>query len=309
MNRIAILVMLTIGLFSCEKELEINLDEADKLIVINSVFSPEEVFRVEVTKSFSPFEKAQIEELNDAQVSLFENGTFVEELTYSTNTNGVIGGFSSTTVPVVGNEYRIEVEDPVLGKATGSSGIPKKVSIVSDEVKWAPWGENNSISARYHFSFEIEDLPEENFYYLTMSFPVYMFNTITNQYDFHAYQYAEINTGDLPEHQPYVKNGLLFKDEYFNEASYAVTGTATTYQFAFGDFDGSGELMRDTSVLRIELHSLSQELYNFYSSHAAVLKNQSDIYAEPSQIYTNIENGLGSFGGENITVVEAEIVY
>ncbi len=296
-------------LFSCEKELKIELDDADRLIVANSVFTPEEVFRVEVTKSFSPFESIQIEELSNAKVSLYENGIFVEELIYSKDADDVIGNFSSTIIPTVEKTYLIEVEDPVLGKAKGSSHIPKKIATNNDEVKWILWGDDNITSARYEFSFEIEDLPEENFYFLTMSFPILKLNASTNQYDFHTYQYAEINTGNLPDNQLYVKNGLLFKDEYFNGNNHAVTGTATTYQNPFGDFDGSGDLMRDTSILRIELHSLSQELYNFYTSHAVLLKNQNDIYSEPTQVFTNIENGLGSFAGENITLIETEIEY
>ncbi len=99
------------------------------------------------------------------------------------------------------------------------------------------------------------------------------------------------------------------EDDYINGNSYRITGSATTYQKPFGDFEDSGKLMRDTTALRIELHSLSQELYHFYISHAAVLVNQNDIYSEPTPIYSNIENGLGLFGGDNITIVESKIEY
>ena len=301
--------ILVASIFACEKDLTIEMDESDQLIIINSVFNPEDIFRIEVTKSFSPFGSSQVEELKDAKVSLLENGSFLEELTYASDAGETIGSFASTIIPSKNKIYQIEVEDPKLGKAQASSIIPDKVNVDNVLIEWTRWGKNNLTSVRYLFSFELNDQQQENYYFLTMSSPIYKLNSETDEYEFHANQYMEIKTGDLPEHQLYVRNGLLFRDENFDGNTYQIVGSATTYLQPFGDFDQAGDLMRDTSVLQIQLHSLSEELYNFYSSHSTVLLNQNDIYSEPAPIYTNVENGLGTFGGENITVIDAEISY
>lgn len=118
----------------------------------------------------------------------------------------------------------------------------------------------------------------------------------------------------MPEQQPYVKNGILFKDEAFNGTNFQIYGTATTYAKPFGDYldyddGGSDEISLDTTQLYISLHHLSKDLYNFYLSHSIKLQNEDDIYSEPTPIYTNVENGFGIFGGENVTLKKVDIIY
>jgi hypothetical protein len=144
-----------------------------------------------------------------------------------------------------------------------------------------------------------------------MYLPVLYVNPITKDTSFHAYQYAEISTGSLIYSQLYLKNGLIFTDAIFNNKNYEISGTATTYSYPFGDFDRTDEenLILDTTHLYISMHHLSPELYKFHSSYATKLDNENDIYSEPTPVFSNIENGLGIFGGENVTVKKIVIKY
>lgn len=304
-----IIIVLASFLMSCEKEFVINTDDADNYIVVNAIFNNQESFEVEVTKSFSPYGAFKVKELSNSTVSLLENGVFVEDLIYSKLASDSIGKFRSVSIPGIKKEYTIEVINPDFKKTKSKSAVPESINFSSENVSWTNWGEENYISARYNFSFTLEDPEVDNYYCLTMSFPVQKLNKETGQYEFFAHQYAEILTSDLPGHQLYLRNGLIFKDNIFNNADYVISGTATTYQYAFGDYSLFGyinpeeeDLQVDFSRLYISLHHLSEELYNFYSSYATKLKNDNNFFSEPTIIYNNIENGLGIFGGENITL-------
>ncbi len=309
-------VVFASALLSCEKEFVIKTEDIKNLMVVNAIFNNQESFEVEVTKSFSPYGELEVKELTNSRVSLLANGVFIEDLVYSKLPDDNLGKFCSISIPEVGEKYTIEVNNPDYKMANSKSTIPEGVNFSSENVSWTKWGEDNITSVRYNFSFTLEDPDDNNYYYLTMSFPVNKLNEETGQYEFYAFQYAEILTSDLPGHQLYLRNGLLFKDNIFNKADYAISGTATTYQYAFGDyiFPGDGDvdeenLKVDFSKLYISLHHLSKELFNFYSSHATKLKNDNNLFAEPTLIYSNIENGLGIFGGENITLKKVFIQY
>ncbi|MCK5137462.1 MAG: DUF4249 family protein [Bacteroidales bacterium] len=173
-----------------------------------------------------------------------------------------------------------------------------------------PWSTDTLIAIRYNFDLTIDDSVDKNYYYLTMSFPVYLFNHSTNQYEIYTNQYTEILTGDLPKHQLYLNNGLLFNDDEFNGSGKKISGTATTFTRPWGDFSDVEEDMKyDKSKLYIKLYSLSSDAYYYFSGYARQMATENDVYSEPTPIYSNIENGLGIFAGENITSEELVIQY
>jgi len=315
MKNIAIIIVtIFFSLTSCEKEFIIKVENADKKIVVNSVFSDAGIIKTEVSKSFSPYGEIKVEELNNAEVKLYKNGTFVENLVYSKEVNEYLGTYKSSEIPEIGKEYMIEVTESELGKVKANSSVPEHSNVSFASVNKIIWGEDNANSYRYNYSFTLEDAQSDDYYYITMALPVLKENEETGEKEFYAFQYAEILTASLPEQQPYIKNGILFKDEAFNGSDFEIYGTATTYMHPFGDYLPPDDWLNetyslDTTQLYIRLHHLSKDLYDFYSSHSIKLQNEDDIYSEPTPIYSNIENGFGIFGGENVTLMKVDIVY
>ena len=300
---------------SCEKEFVLDLYGADNIIVVNSIFNGDEPLSITVTKSMLPQESQSVVELKNAKVSLFKDGAYVEDLTYYEASDDTLGHFYSATTPVFGSTYKVEVGTDEMGKVSSQSVLPQKVNIVSDTAVWLKWvnEEDTAHVIRFYFEIEFNDPQDENFYFITASAPVYKVDTINNTRQFHAWQYAEILSGDLPTHELYLNNALLFKDETFNATYKEITGTATMYSYPHPslpyDLDEDEFLVIDKSKLYIELHSLSKDAYNFYSSYAKMIAAQDDVYSEPTVIYTNIKNGLGIFAGENISKRDILIQY
>ena len=299
----ALSLIFTMLLVSCENILIIETDNSINKIVVNSVFNNIDTLKVEVTKSFAPNGNINVQELSNAKVSLYKNGQFVELLTYRKTFDDFLGKFVSTTIPEPEQSYSIEVNDPELGIATSSSSIPTEFDVTDLSAVKIQWGEDNLTSMRFNFKFTLDDAESTDYYYLTMAFPVLKKDENNGEWYFYAFQYCEIETGDLPLHQLYLKNGLLFEDKAFNGTKHVVSGSATTYQQPFGDFDfewpaDPDKIKVDSLHLHINVYRLSKELYTFYSSHATVLKNENNVYSEPTPVYSNVENGTGIFGGE-----------
>jgi len=290
-------------LMSCENDFVIENDEYINKIVVNSVFSNTGILSAEITKTFSPYKSVNVAELSSAKVSLFKDGTFIEDLTYSKTPHDSLGKFVSTTIPEQGRRYSIKVTDPELGTATSESSVPAPFGVSDLSAVWIKWGEYNTTSMRYNFKFTLHDRETTDYYYLTIAFPVMKKDEETGLWHFYAYQYCQIETGDLPLHQLYLRNGFLFEDKAFNNTNHVVSGTATAYREPFGDFDfewpaDTNKIKVDSLHLHITVRKLTKELYTFYSSHATVLKNENNVYSEPTPIYSNIKNGVGVFGGE-----------
>ena len=264
---------------------------------------------IEITKSFSPYKKLIIQELNDLDVVVYEDGLEWEKLEFEKSTTDSIGKYKSTKTPMRNKQYRIQAKSESYTMAKSATSIPHSVIISEKNAKQTDWGgEENINSKRYNFSFTLNDLSTSDYYYFTLAFPIHKLDPVTNKFNFYAFQYAEILTGELPNSQLYLRNGLLFNDEAFNGENYIIQGTATTYSFpSLPDFNDKSSYELDTTNLYLQVHHLSKELYLFYSSHARKLLNDDDLYAESTPIFTNIENGFGIFGGENITKSKIKI--
>ena len=220
-----------------------------------------------------------------------------------------------TFTPETGKLYRIEVIDSDLGSAEAESDVPKQVNISNAKAVKIEWGQENYTSYRFNFSFVIEDPKTEDYYYMIIKFPVYHIDTLTYDTTFVEFQYCEIETGDLPLHQLYKYNGLIFTDKAFNGTNHLVSGSATTYQDPFSEstsglpWDVRNKCyFVDFSKIYITVSHINKELYRFYSSHAQLLANENDLYSEPVPVYCNIKNGFGIFGSENITIKKVKVV-
>jgi hypothetical protein len=84
---------------------------------------------------------------------------------------------------------------------------------------------------------------------------------------------------------------LFLPDDYFNgdEREFA-------FKISQGEYDYYSELY-------VQIESLSEEMYLYYKSKAQYLEASSNPFAEPFQMYSNVDNGLGIFAAYTDTVL------
>ena len=89
----------------------------------------------------------------------------------------------------------------------------------------------------------------------------------------------------------YSGDDALFSDILFN---------GETKQIEFTIFLGKIDEGEDVlSSLKVELRNVSESYYYYYRSVDLHQMNEGNPFAEPVQVYSNVENGLGIFTAYN----------
>lgn len=87
---------------------------------------------------------------------------------------------------------------------------------------------------------------------------------------------------------PYPLDFVFLKDEQFH---------GEQYQLKFGLFDRDLNFDKDYKLRgTITVKSVHKDLYDYYRSISLFKLNSGNVLAEPEQIFSNIENGVGILG-------------
>ncbi len=289
---------------SCYKELKLDLSEEANQIVLNGLFNNTEPLSATVTKSFIFYEDVKIEALENAEVVIYENEVFKENMVYQKTPDLDIGEFTASFYPKTGANYRIEASANGLTTASAIGKMPAGVDLSNTSVQYG--GDN-----AYAFSFTLNDLAEKNYYYLKMFFNGYELDSLTQERIDRGPFVVEIPESAIPNKaQRYVRNGFIFKDDGLNGQAITISGIAKSGEayLSAATFPGESKahltnVILDTSKLYIHLQTLSEDAYKFYSSNAGPIQNDSDFLSESSTVYGNVEDGLGLFSGIYISEV------
>src|SRR5690606_12113859 len=102
----------TLVLSSCQEVVELDVPTSDPTVVIVGRVTDASGPRVTVSVTAPYFSQAATPKINDARVTLFEDGVMVSELTRDT----IDGAYSSGYIASVGRTYEIQVEIPAGSK-------------------------------------------------------------------------------------------------------------------------------------------------------------------------------------------------
>lgn len=313
-----LIIIIAMCMTSCYKELIIDVDNETDKIVVNGLVNNIDTLSVTITRSFAPDGIVHINELENATVSVFKNDIFIEDLVYNKTANDPVGKFSANFIPEINNEYKITVNDLVLGEAEAYTKIPKPVEITEYEAKLVKWGGNYNFPRRYRYSFKINDPDIKNYYFLKFYMKIYLKEKGIESNEVLTYMYGDVLSGSIPGQEKYIYGGLLFSDDGFNGTNYTISGTATLQdttficnavdywmlgmeEFEIDCSEFGNYVVMDINKLFLHLEVLSEETYLFYKSHAKIIRNvkeASDLrYKEHGPVFSNVENGYGIFGG------------
>jgi len=298
---------------SCESVLFIELEEADKLIVVNSAISNDSILVVQVSRSRHILDNAPVVPLENALVRLFRDGTQIQQLTYGRNGFYIAEEFK----PEIDREYIIEVENNGYETVRARCYVPDPVKIQSVDtatVVFEPedeyyWGYDESW---LQFDVTLQDPPgEENFYLLSVRanrsyrewrdttviiidslyygnqwnyFPRDSVYTIydTRRYITHPY----LTTSDILV-EANTSQGILFSDKLIDGKSYSFRGSVYEYDLTSAD----------SAVVDLRLHSISESYYKYLNSRQKHYETKDNYLVVPVIVYSNVESGTGFFGG------------
>lgn len=276
---------------SCETVVNIDIPLEKPKLVVNSLFTPDSVWQVKVSLNRHiltdlPFFPA----VEDAKVGIYDS----KDHLISTLAHKGVGVYRADTSPSPEGSYTLKVETVTNPNTFAISQIPLVVPITSVKV----------VSDTSNFPFMNEEIvmkvnfvdpTKKNYYLLKVLQEGYYIDYRTKDtVNFRS----EINFTPVDpayENDYDSRTGMLFNDNLFNGKNYGFLMKINP-----------SILMPNNknSATRVDviLFSVSEAYYQYFTSKNLQDYTRGDPFAQPVQVFTNVENGLGIFAGYSASV-------
>ena len=268
-------------LTSCTKEIVIDLPDHEGKLVINSLFSPDTLLCVHVSRSRVITDTFFIQETAPVVVLKYAE----KADTFQSTGNGYY--VSQTLIPKVETNYSIEVFSMEHGIATASDKIPEETpfEVINYVQEAGIDGEGYNFSS---ITIRFNDSPVEKNYYELMLKKEFAISKKKSTKLWSWSNDAVIkNEGFIND----VSDNLFFSDELINGKSHTL---------AFNFYHSLDE-SNIASHFFIHFRSVSVNYFLYKKKLMLHFENQiGDIWdgtGNPVNLYSNVENGYGIFAG------------
>lgn len=299
---------------ACELTIDVgdDLDYQDQL-VIGALLRPDSAIRVSVARSQFILEEQRFDQpsrlqVTDATVRVYENGILLGETSESSSLEfETFARYSFPFSAVSGRTYRIEVERSGYPTATAEETISQETAVatisnLNTNGTFDQFGGYVDID----FTVELEDPLGDDYYQIVLfgeTQEPYFFDTdtgfveVTDSLRTVRYElYTETNSVAVEE---YLYNQLIFDDRLFNGSNFSIR-CESDFWFQNGVFEVEPKLV-------IQVNKLSESYYNYITTTELQSWLDGDPFAEPVQIYSNVEGGLGFLGSYTSVLIEVPI--
>lgn len=301
------IIVLFAALTACEKEILYTDIAPEPLLVVNGVQHVGEPARlcVEKTSFYSDVETDF--RVKDVHADLYVNGVFKESLQVRDSVtmetywiSDEYGNGHEEERPIFafnycegayilceGDELRFEVSSSEFEKtAVAETTMPSMPNVISfDTVRIADNNDGYGGQTIY-FSLVIDDPAGKDYYNL---FPKYGLEGFTSTDPVFADFMNIVHVEDLFGGSNYYANGPynMFNDAYFDGKQYTVSLEMSVFMDSYYSF---------FEPYVLEVTKADYNLYQFKKSYAAQQFNDNGLmglFTEPTQVYSNVQNGVG----------------
>ena len=291
-----LLVVLTV-LSSCQKDFNIDDEDYQAKLVLNAVFSPDNLWNIHLCKTNSIFTENNNSNIISGANIRIEDLTENAEIQFEELEDGSYQSIGFT--PQQGHSYEIFVDSEEYGQIYSSTYVPTVGDISNIQVQTV----NLRGQAVYKIDLEITDLPsQENFYVWEVledldseqSIKLFSGDDISSIED-------AIDQNAPVTFNPKIKGDFVFvqggesedtSSDFFNTSLFAVAANGL-------DSEGNpnpGSI--SDQKIKLKVRAVSKDLF----MHLKSLEELSSINSsnnQPGSIYSNIQNGYGIFGAFN----------
>lgn len=291
-----LILPLALGCGSCIDQISTDLPAPPKVLVVNSIITPDSVFRVQVSRVTSIVDSAS-RLLSSARVYLVAPGRSPELLR-----NQGRGLYASVNKPVSGVPYtlRAEADDYPLASATDT--VPTAVPIREG---WYSYPTGTDQNQDYFGTIVVrfdDPAPTANFYEL-IAYQVPTRSTRQTQ-DFYmdARGNAALAAEGDAEFEP---SSLVFSDKLFNGQAFELRASFMPYAITVaGIVNGVPVPPTLSGEVYVVLRSVSRAYYQYRKSWTRHLYNQGTkgldgslnqllFLGDPIRMYSNVGMGYG----------------
>lgn len=278
MRSFLISIVFISALTSCEKEIPLDKEVKEPKIVVNGIFSANETIRVHLSESRDILYEGFLPDLTTGTVQLFDaDNVLLGEFIHEAYGMYVL----ENVIPESGKIYHLKVSAPGYNSVTASSETPSIIAI--SQIDTVRAGDR----MKYEITFQ-DDVNQQNFYELKMINLTYYFDEEMGEYypsvsPYFCSNETIIQNSSGQTEGEYCSTSMLFSDASFNGQNFS--------------FSASNYFYQDSTFVAITLSSVSNDYYKYKISLAKYQETQGSPFAQPVQVYSNIENGFGIFGG------------
>ena len=314
-----IAILLTAVVFtSCQKVIEFNGEITEPIVTVNSLLSPDSIVSAQISLSrFFLSNDTVYSMIDNAQTNLFVNGTLKETLSYKSN-----GVYIGTYKPVAGDSLSLQIKIP--GKndvtcATSLKSTPVITSIDTNTVstqKKTPitvtkiidpthikldtigYGYEHKMICVLHFT---DDGADRNYYRLAVTTKTTIGTKKTYNYSVNFDDVVSGNTNNnIGPPTSLVSNKYnIFDNELFKGKQY---GLKFSILYNNNVFLPGIIKNPNNQEITINLQKISHSYYLYLQTRAGIKTNT--FFAEPVQVYSNIDGGLGIMGSYTNSLVK-----
>ena len=314
MNKLTVLLMLlSVINTSCELAIDVgdDLEYSDQL-VLGGVLQPDSTISISVSRGYFILDDPDREEfqVRNATVRVFEDGALLGETRESSL--AFLESYAIYEFPFsakIGSKYRVEVEKSGFPTATAEESIAadKAIAKITDvDIDVRPSDGANEFDV--DFTLEIQDRTGDDYYevlvFSEIVSPYYIstdsgFLRVTDSLSTEIRQRSP-ETNSLAIEDYYSRSDrIIFDDRLFEGSDFNMIFTLFSPVFVRDEDDVDSD-----AKLTVLVNRLSESYYNYLTSTELQRWLEGDPFAEPVQIYSNVENGLGFVGSLNSLTLE-----
>jgi hypothetical protein len=315
-------VILGLGFFACEKEIEFKGKIVAPKLVANGFFSPDSAVSIHLSESrFFLSNENNFRNVTDADVSLWKDGKIIETL------RSVGGGrYIGNYYPKVGDKLNITAKAPGFDAIDCATEIvPAPVILTVDTLNThfnvddyhGGYGYDETavyyVRENYDLTVQISDPPKVSNYYSVFLYIRNYYNDGNYMDEGVWFESDDLVFGTLDADLFGMEGNTynVFSDELFDGNEYRLK---LRYEHYFtGDNSPEDPKHPTTRLIRrelnVELQSLSKPLYLYLKSRSAS-ENSEDLgglFSEPVQIFSNVNGGIGILGSYTRTTYKVSM--
>ncbi len=287
---------------SCEKDIELDLQEEQKLVLLSN-FSPDSLFQLYLSTTVPVVSSGnnQVGYPDDAVIQLYEEGLYAGDFVYQPGNEESVPRYVLDKIPDARTSYSITVNTPTFTPLSASGFIPQRVGIEELEVRSVMVEPGNDYFDFVNIVVQLKpafEKPDPSYFHLLawrniIQFQIVNGDTLTRMFRENV---ASLLSEDKRHTNLFHESGVLFDNEVFDISPMGLTVFLTTF------YDAETELK---TPVYVELRHVSEDYYLF---HKSVGEQEIDNFREsvlatqPVLIHNNVSGGIGNFSGYNVAV-------
>ena len=273
-------LFLLLCLMGCELIVDIDVPFEHEQLTLNSIFNPDSVWTASLSLNRHILDGQPIKRVDNALVIVYQDGAPIDTLLHQSN-----GNYESRSgKPFIGINYQIRAVAEQYQPVVGRSQIPMPAPIISVEVTKGtkPDGQpDNTVFVRFQ-----DDPAVQNYYEIALEQTGEYIGPPTPVIIPYR-QFVRIESDDLGIENVNTNSieSIVFKDIFFNGKEAEVS------------FKALGSDIKYAGSINVYLRTLSKDDYQYKTTAQLQDDTSGNPFAQPVNVYNNIENGFGIFAG------------